>query len=114
MQTLGIEITTLQSAAADLGLVLNETKCEILGLTEQSRLDWKNANLQFFEPAKSDTTLLELLCSPAAFSLPWIGMAKRYPWHQTNSDSYQLMMLTLFIGIAIQYPNGPTTIQSEL
>ena len=37
VQKLGIEITRFQAAAADLGLVLNEKKCEIIVLTEQLR-----------------------------------------------------------------------------
>jgi len=52
------EITKLQDRAAKVGLSLNDSKCEIIGLSDEARPDWILTGFKFREPKTIETVLL--------------------------------------------------------
>jgi len=47
-----------QKEALKIGLDLNHAKCEIIGLTDESRSDWSSSGLHYLEPSMAATFLL--------------------------------------------------------
>ena len=58
VESLVAEVARFRMEASRVGLTLNESKCEIVGLSKEARPEWKSSCLTFSEPSLAVASLL--------------------------------------------------------
>jgi len=98
VDTLGVEVKHFQTDVAKLCLTLNESKCEIICVAEESRQQWNSFGFTFQEPPPDEAMLLGAPLLRIGFSLAvtrhrntLVSLTERIKYLSANEGSIETL-----------------------